>query len=135
MSSKKYWQIQNIENLCTCILSCFSCVQLFATLWTIAHQSFSMGFSRWEYWGGLPYLPQGIKPTSPVSSTLQTDTLLLSHQEIHRKYECIKVWVHKSTNECIKYSSCYVHFLTPTMIFFCVLCRIGHAVNLIQLLN
>ena len=70
--------------------------------------SFSMGFSRQEYWGGLPYPPPGIKPTSPVSPTLQTDALLLSHQEIHRKY----------TNECTKYSSCYVHFLTLIMIFF-----------------
>ena len=32
-----------------------SCIQLFATSWTIAHQALlSMGFSRQEYWGGLP---------------------------------------------------------------------------------
>ena len=32
-----------------CVLSCFSHVQLFATLWTIAHQApLSMGFSRQE---------------------------------------------------------------------------------------
>ena len=36
--------------LCLCVLSCFSCVQLFAMLWTIACQaSLSMGFSRPEY--------------------------------------------------------------------------------------
>ena len=29
-------------------------VQLFATLWTVAHQApLSMGFSRQEYWSGL----------------------------------------------------------------------------------
>ena len=34
------------------------CVQLFATLWTIAYQApLSMGFSRQEYWSGLPYPP------------------------------------------------------------------------------
>ena len=38
--------------------SCFSCVQLFAILWTIAHQvPLSMGFSRQEYWSGLPCPP------------------------------------------------------------------------------
>ena len=33
-------------------------VQLFATLWTVAHQTLlSVGFSRQEYLSGLPYLP------------------------------------------------------------------------------
>ena len=47
-------------------------VQLFATLWTVAHQApLSMGFSRQEYWSGLPFpfpgdLPNpGIEPRSP----------------------------------------------------------------------
>ena len=41
----------------------------------------SMGFSRQEYWGGLPCPPPrnspdpGIKPTSPVSPALQKDSL------------------------------------------------------------
>ena len=54
-------------------LSCFSCAWIFATLWTVAHQSpLFMGFSRQEYWSGLPCPPQGnlpdpgIKPTSPA---------------------------------------------------------------------
>ena len=43
-----------------CVLSCFSRVQLFATLWTLAHQApLSMGFSRQEYWSGLPGPPLG----------------------------------------------------------------------------
>ena len=38
------------------VLSHFSHVQFFVTLWTIAHQPpLSMGFSRQEYWGGLPF--------------------------------------------------------------------------------
>ena len=38
-----------------CVLSCFGHVLLFATLWTVARQApLSMGFSRQEYWGGLP---------------------------------------------------------------------------------
>ena len=56
-----------------------SCVRLFATPWTVAHQaSQSMEFSRQEYWSGLPFpspgdLPNpGIEPRSP---TLQVDAL------------------------------------------------------------
>ena len=49
----------------------FSCVQLFVTPWTVAHQApLSMGFSRQEYWGGFP--DPGIEPRSPV---LQADAL------------------------------------------------------------
>ena len=51
-----------------------SCVQHFATLWTVAHQApLSMEFSRQEYWSGLPFLPPGdlldpgIKPVSSAS--------------------------------------------------------------------
>ena len=62
------------------MLSHFSRVQLLATPWTIASQaSLSMGFSRQEYWSGLPCPPPGdlsnpgIKPRSP---TLQVDSLL-----------------------------------------------------------
>ena len=59
------------------VLSCFSHVLLFATLWTIACQApLSMGFSRQEYWSGLPgppleYLPEtGIELTSFISPLL-----------------------------------------------------------------
>ena len=52
----------------------------FVTPWTVAHQApLSMGFSRQEYWGGLPFpsprdlFDPGIKPGSP---TLQADDLL-----------------------------------------------------------
>ena len=54
-------------------------VPLFATPWTIAYQApLSMGFSRQEYWSGLPFpsagdLPNpGIEPESPA---LQADAL------------------------------------------------------------
>ena len=46
-----------------CVPSCFSHVWLFATLWTVAHQTpLSMGFSREEYWSRCHALPQGIFP-------------------------------------------------------------------------
>jgi len=44
-----------------CMLSHFSPVQLFATLWTTAHHApLPMRFSRQEYWSGLPCLLQRI---------------------------------------------------------------------------
>ena len=45
------------------MLSCFSHVWLFVTLWTVAHQTpLSMGFSRQEYWSGLPCPSPGHLP-------------------------------------------------------------------------
>jgi len=45
----------NFLGICV-MLTCFSCVQLFATLWTIAHQApTSLGFSKQEHWSGLPF--------------------------------------------------------------------------------
>ena len=42
------------------MLTRFSHVQPFGTLWTTAHQApLSMGFSRQKHWSGLPYLPPG----------------------------------------------------------------------------
>ena len=47
--------------LCYAVLSCFNCVRLFATPWTVACQApLSMGFSRQEYWSGCHALLQGI---------------------------------------------------------------------------
>ena len=69
-----------------CILSCFSSARLFATYWTVARQApLSVGFSRQEYYSGLPCPPPGdltnpgIEPRSPVAPALQVDSLPLSH--------------------------------------------------------
>ena len=62
--------------LCVCA-QLVPCVWLFATPWTVAHQTLlSMEFSRQEYWSGLPFptpgdLPNpGKEPMSSVSPTL-----------------------------------------------------------------
>ena len=58
------------------MLSRFGCVQLFATLWTVARQAPpSMGFSRQEAWSGLPCPssrdpPNGLEPESLASPAL-----------------------------------------------------------------
>ena len=65
-----------------CVYYSRSCVHFFVTSWTIAHQApLSMGFSRREYWSGLPFpspgdLPDpGIKPASLASPALACSLL------------------------------------------------------------
>ena len=69
-----------------CMLTSFSHVWLFVTLWTAAHQGpLSMGFFGQEYWSVLPCPPPGdplhpgIEPASLASPTLQVDSLVLNH--------------------------------------------------------
>ena len=69
-----------------CVCHSFSHVQLFSTPCTVARQApLSMGFSRHEYWSGLPFpspgdLPHpGIEPRSPA---LQQILYSLSHRGI-----------------------------------------------------
>ena len=56
------------------MLSCFIRVRLFVTPWTVANQApLSMGFSRQEYWSGLPFPTPGDLPDlemEPVSPAL-----------------------------------------------------------------
>ena len=62
--------------VCTCVLSCVSRVQLFAALWTVAHQAPpSMRFSRQEYWSGLPCLPPGNLPNPGIKPVTLTSNL------------------------------------------------------------
>ena len=50
-----------------CMLSGFSRVQIFATPWTVARQApLSMGFSRQEYWSGLPFASPGELPNPGI---------------------------------------------------------------------
>ena len=67
------------------VVESLSHIQLLMTAWTVAFLvPLSMGFSRQEYWSGLPFpspenLPDGgIEAMSPA---LKTDSLPLNHQE------------------------------------------------------
>ena len=57
-----------------------SCVQLVATPWMVAYQiPLSMGFSRQEYWSGLPFpSPESLPDPGiePGTLALQADSLL-----------------------------------------------------------
>ena len=88
----------------TCVLTHFSQAQLFGTSWTTARQTpLSMGFSRKEYWSGLPCPPPGdlpnpgIKPTSPVSPALQADSFPLSQGSPNRTYFVLNLTLSKAT--------------------------------------
>ena len=82
-SKKTCWPSALCQALCcVCVLSCFSHVRLFVTPRTVASQApLSMGFSRQEYWSGLPCPPPGDLPspgTDPVSCLLHWQ---VGHQE------------------------------------------------------
>ena len=80
------WYVQessarSLRSLCASVTQ--SCPTL-CDPWTVAHQApLSMGFSRQEYWSGLPLptpgdLPEpGIEPRSPA---LQADSLLFESE-------------------------------------------------------
>ena len=58
-----------LNNTSCCVLSHFSSVQLIETPWTVALQvPVSMGFSRQEYWSGLPCPPPGDLPDPGTES-------------------------------------------------------------------
>ena len=59
--------------LCCAVLSHFSHVRLFVTLWTVAHQHrLSKKFSRQEYWSGLPCPPSEDLPDPGTELTSVT---------------------------------------------------------------
>ena len=77
--------------MCVYMLSHFSCIQLFLTLWTVAHQApLFMGFSRQEYWSGLPCPPAWDLPNPGIelrSPQLQAVSLL--SQTPGKRYRCV----------------------------------------------
>ena len=83
--SPGYSAIQHFSYVCLKhVLNAFSLVWLLEIPWTVALQApLSMGFSRQEYWSGLPFptpgnLPNpGIKPASPVLAGGVFTTVLL----------------------------------------------------------
>ena len=72
------WKFK-IPRFCVCA-QLLSCVHLFGTPWTIALQTpLSMGFSRQEYWSGLPFPSHGIFSTQGSNPQL----LCLLHWQVN----------------------------------------------------
>ena len=74
------------SDLMLLLLSHFSCVQLCATLWTVARQApVSKGLSKQEYWSGLPFPSPGNLPNPETELSLlcflhwQVDYLPMNH--------------------------------------------------------
>ena len=69
-----------------------SCVRLFATPWTVAYQAPpSMGFSRQEYWSGLPFPSPGDLPDPGIElgpPAFQADALTAEPPEKPGKALC-----------------------------------------------
>ena len=84
-----------------CVLSHFSCVRLCETPWTAAHQApLSTGFSRQEYWSGLP-LPSPFlsykRASRRVSSLQQDRTGVIIIIILQNKETEAREWVQKFT--------------------------------------
>ena len=85
------------------VLNHFSPVRFCVILWTVAHHTpLSMGFSRQEYWSGLPCPPPGDLPDpgiEPASPALQADfycwdtwKITLVNKEIKIKLQWATSW-------------------------------------------
>ena len=107
------------SNVLAHVLSHFSCVRLFVTPWTVAHQGpLSMGSSSQEYWNGLPCtLPEdlpypGIEPVSLMSPALASGFFTTSAtREAQCAYRyCLMMLAHLSCLLCSKnYSKCFMY--------------------------
>ena len=86
--------LRNVDCAAYAVLSCFSRVGLFVTIWTVTLKVLlPMEFSRQGYWSGLPCPPPedvpdaGIKPVSLMSLALTGRFFTTSTTKIH----CIKL--------------------------------------------
>ena len=83
--NNKWFPEGNASQLWLCQL--LSHVRLFATPWTAARQApLSVGFSRHEYWSGLPFLFPGDPPDSGIELQVYSSSsffflTILSHRE------------------------------------------------------
>ena len=90
-------------SLCVGMLSHYSRACLFVTLWTLAHQApLSMGFSRQEYWSGLPFPPPGNLPDPGIQPAFLMFLALAgrfftanSTWESHVSSVCTYIFIHE----------------------------------------
>ena len=144
-----------------CVLSCFSPVWVFATLWTEGCQApLSMGFSRQEYWSGLPFPPPGDLPDSGIDqrikpyiscigrrvlyehSKIKTGTLqilankhIINEKCLHFKMDCVKSIYHSYKTSTLIFRLPKVHWSLPKKLlclFVKSKCYSGSPVNSLQ---
>ena len=108
-----------------------SLVRLFAIPWSIVHQApLSVGFSRQEYWSGLPFPSPGVLPNpgiEPRSPALQADALTSEPPGIllkivsYYKYLFTHIFIWAFRGQC-KFPH-FPHFLDFQMYFRSILYR------------
>ena len=103
IAGSKQWCVQ---------ISHFSHVQLFVTLWTVAHQApLSLEFSRQEYRSGLPHPPPGDFPNQTIAPASLTSPALAS-----RFFTTSVTWEAKHTHP-FPHISCGWHPFTQGAVF------------------
>ena len=103
-------QRNTVENETSEVKS-LSHVQLFATPWTVAHQTPpSMEFSRQEYWSGLPFLSPG-RSSQPRDRT-QVSCIVHRHSTVWATREVKFMKKKKQVKWCLSVYSRYKAILT-----------------------
>jgi len=141
MCMSMYMCVYVYMSMCVCIYVCVhACwfvlvVSDSASLWTIAHQTpLSMGFSRQEYWSGLPCPPPGnlpdpvIKPTSLCLLYRQVCSLPLAPPG-NPMYTCVYVrigvhvcvYVHVYMYKCVYMGVC-IYAQVCIYVSICYMC-------------
>ena len=96
------WEGSFGENmLCYAMLSRFSCVRLCATPQTAAHQApSSLGFSRQEYWSGLPF-PSPVHEKRRVKVKSRMDTCIWMAESVRCSPETIRTLLIIYVRSCV----------------------------------
>ena len=106
-------------HMCVCMLTCLSGVRLSVISWPVAHQApLSVGFSKQEYWSGLPCLLQGIFPTQGLNLRLLQllhCRWILYRWATRKAHMCAYTHIHKG-RFIISFSLLLVLFLWRTLI-------------------
>ena len=97
----------------TCVISHFSCVWFFVTLWTVACQvPLSMSFSKQGYWSGLPFPSPGNLPDSGIelvsyNSCIAGRSLTLGHQGKPEWLIWVAISYYTDVTNCINFPRFY----------------------------
>ena len=88
---------------CVCsVLGCFSGVQLFSSLWTVARQAPPpMGFPRHEYWSELPCPPPGDHPSPVIKPVSLLPSALPSRFFTTSTASCVKTYILRKIFMCL----------------------------------
>ena len=122
---------------CVCMLSHFSCVQLFAVLWTVARlASLSMGFSRREYWSRLLCPRQGIFPTQRLNPHLYVSSLAGRFFTTSTTWEALSfLLIHiQLTLEWLGVNPCIIYSQPPCSWYHCIRSLTNYGLVVLQCL-